>query len=499
MISFTVPRSSTVFGGTNVVLTGAGLLAALVGSFLAAGPVSAAGAILDPHHPAAEAAEFRGRIDPGYPALDALYKDIHSHPELSMQEAQTSARLAQELQGTGFEVTRNVGGYGVVAVLRNGPGPTVLVRTEMDALPVEEQTGLPYASNVTAIDHHGERQPVMHACGHDVHMACWVGTARVLASLRDRWQGTLVFIAQPAEEIGAGADMMLSAGLFRAFPHPDYCLALHCDPQLPFGHVAYTEGLAMANVDMVEITVRGKGGHGATPQNTVDPVVIAARLVLDLQTLVSRENNPTDPLVVTVGSIHGGTKGNVIPDEVKLELTVRSIKDASRKHALEGIARMAKAAAEGAGAPAPLLHIHPGSFTPALLNDASLTERTVGVFKEVLGVDHVHGRPPIMWGEDFAVYGRAGVPILMYFLGTQEPERVAEAAREGGSLPSLHSDQFAPVPEPTIKTGVLTMSLGVLNLVGRPNSVPAAVAASQPVTRDRDRGSSAGAKGRTTR
>jgi hippurate hydrolase len=462
------------------------VLAALVGSLLAAGPVRAAGALLDPHHPAAMVAELNGRIAAEYPALDALYKDLHSHPELSLHEAQTSARLAHELEGTGFEVTRNVGGFGLVAVCHNGPGPTVLVRTEMDALPVEEQTGLPYASKVWAIDRHGQRVAVMHACGHDVHMACWVGTARVLASLRDRWRGTLVFIAQPAEEVGAGADMMLEAGLVRTVPRPDYGLALHCDPAQPYGHVAYTAGLAMANVDMVDVTVRGKGGHGATPQMTVDPVVLAARLILDLQTLVSRENDPTDPLVVTVGSIHGGTKGNVIPDEVKLELTVRSTRDASRKHALEGIARMAKAAAAGAGAPEPILHIHPGAFTPALVNDSSLTERTVEVFKAALGAERVHARPPIMWGEDFAVYGRQGVPIFMYFLGTQPPERVAKAEREGGeSLPSLHSDQFHPVPEPTVKTGVLTMSLAVLNLVGRTDAVtatapPAGAAAPAP-------------------
>ena len=490
-MSFAI-RQSAVPAGTTV----AALVVALAGGLLATGPLRAAGALPSSPPLPASVAEVNGRIAAAYPSLDALYKHIHSHPELSLQEAETSARLAQELEGTGFEVTRNVGGFGLVAVCHNGPGPTVLVRTEMDALPVEEQTGLPYASTVWAVDRHGQRVPVMHACGHDVHMAVWVGTARVLASLRDRWQGTLVFIAQPAEEIGAGADMMLEAGLFKSFPRPDYGLALHCDPAQPYGHVAYTEGLAMANVDMVDITLRGKGGHGATPQMTVDPVVLAARLILDLQTLVSRENDPTDPLVVTVGSIHGGTKGNVIPDEVKLELTVRSTRDASRKHALEGIARMAKAAAEGAGAPEPILHIHPGAFTPALLNDSSLTQRTVAVFKEALGAERVHARPPIMWGEDFAVYGRAGVPIFMYFLGTQPPERVAAAEGEGGqALPSLHSDQFHPVPEPTIKTGVLTMSLAVLNLVGKTPAPAALTASSQPPSRGHDE---AGPRGGTS-
>jgi hippurate hydrolase len=489
MMSFAVRHSSTVLEGNKLVRTGAVLLTAVAGTLLLVGSVPAAGTFLGAHAASAEAAEIGHGIAAGYPALDALYKDLHRHPELSLQEAQTSARLAHELEGTGFEITRRVGGFGLVAVCHNGPGPTVLVRTEMDALPVEEQTGLPYASTAWAVDRHGQRVPVMHACGHDVHMACWVGTARALAALRERWQGTLVFIAQPAEEIGLGADRMLEAGLFRTFGRPDYALALHCDPAQPYGHVAYTAGLAMANVDMVDITVRGKGGHGATPQLTVDPVVLAARLVLDLQTLVSRENDPTDPLVVTVGSIHGGTKGNVIPDDVQLELTVRSTRDASRKHALEGIARMAKAAAAGAGAPEPVLHIHPGAFTPALVNDGGLTERTVRVFKEALGAERVHARPPIMWGEDFAVYGQQGVPLFMYFLGTQPPEGVAAAEREGGQeLPSLHSDQFHPVPEPSIKTGVLTMTLAVLNLVGKPDAAPAALATGSPPERARARG-----------
>jgi hippurate hydrolase len=412
--------------------------------------------------------EINRRLADNYAALEELYKHLHTHPELSLQEEQTAARLVRELQGTGFDVTTDVGGHGLVAVLRNGDGPTVLVRTDMDALPVVEQTGLPYASNVRARDRDGNDVGVMHACGHDVHMTCWVGTARVLAGLKDRWHGTLVFIAQPAEEIGAGARMMLDAGLFKKFPRPDYCLALHCDARHAHGHIAYTEGLALANVDSVDIIVHGKGGHGSAPQTTVDPVVLAARIVLDLQTLVSRETNPTDPAVVTVGSIHGGTKHNIIPNEVRLQLTVRSTKDSVRKHLLEGIERIARADAAGARAPEPTVKVDPGEFTPAMVNDAKLTQRTVALFREVLGADHVHERPLVMGGEDFSRYGRAGVPIFMYFLGTVPPERVAEAEREGGrALPSLHSDQFYPVPEPSIKTGVLTMSLAVLNLTGK--------------------------------
>ncbi len=406
-------------------------------------------------------------IAANYPHLEALYKDIHSHPELSLQEVRTAGRLAKELREAGFEVTEKVGGTGIVGVLKNGDGPTVLIRTDMDALPVVEQTGLPYASTVRARDRSGREVGVMHACGHDMHMACFVGVARVLAAMKDRWHGTVVMIGQPAEEIGAGARHMLDAGLFKKFPRPDYCLALHCDGNRPYGSVAYTEGLALANVDSVDITVRGKGGHGAAPHTTIDPVVIAARIVLDLQTLVSRETNPTDPAVVTVGSIHGGSKHNVIPNEVKLQLTVRSTKDSVRKHLLDGIKRIADAAAAAAGAPAPEVKVDPEEFTPALLNDPTLTRKTVALFKEILGPDKVLERPPVLGGEDFSRYGRAGVPIFLYFLGTIAPERVAEAARTGKPLPSLHSDLYHPVPEPSLKTGVRTMSLAALNLLGK--------------------------------
>jgi hippurate hydrolase len=403
-----------------------------------------------------------------YEADLVLYKHLHAHPELSLQEDATSARLAEIMKELGFTVTRNLGGYGLVAILHNGSGPTVLVRTDMDALPVQEPAGLEYASKVHVRDRDGKDVAVMHACGHDMHMTCWVGTARVLTALKDHWQGTLMFIAQPAEEIGSGARMMLEAGLFERFPRPDYGLALHCDSRIAHGTLVYTDGLALANVDSVDITIHGKGGHGAAPQTTIDPIVIAARLILDLQTIVSRETSPTDPAVVTVGSIHGGTKHNIIPNEVKLQLTVRSTKDSVRKHTLDAIERMAKAAAMAAGAPEPTVTILAGEFTPALLNDAALVKKTIPVFKELLGAENVQERPPIMGGEDFSRYGRAGVPILLYFLGTMAPERVAEASRPNGRpLPSLHSDQFVPVAEPSIRTGVLTMSMAVLNLLGK--------------------------------
>jgi hippurate hydrolase len=399
--------------------------------------------------------------------LEALYKYLHTHPELSLQEFRTSARLAEELKKLGFTVATKVGGTGVVGVLENGKGPTVLIRTDMDALPVTEKTGLDYASKVRARDKNGNEVGVMHACGHDMHMTCWVGTARVLAALKDRWKGTLVFIGQPAEEIGTGAREMLKDGLFKRFPRPDYCLALHCDALGPHGTVAYTEGLALANVDSVDITVRGKGGHGASPHSTVDPIVLAARIILDLQTLVSRETNPTDPAVVTVGSIHGGTKHNIIPHEVKLQLTVRSTKDTVRQHLLSGIKRIAEGCATAANAPPPEVKVDETEFTPALYNDPALTKKTVALLKEVLGADGVRERPPVMGGEDFSRYGREGVPVFLYFLGTVAPERYEASRKEGvAPLPSLHSDLYAPVLTPSLKTGVRTMSMAALNLLG---------------------------------
>ena len=381
--------------------------------------------------------------------------------------------MAGELRKIGFDVTTGVGGNGVVAVLKNGPGPTVLIRTDLDALPVTEKTGRPYASSVRVRDKAGNDVGVMHACGHDIHMTCWVGTARTLAGMKDRWSGTLVFIGQPAEEVGAGARMMLDDGLFKRFPKPDFALALHCDSRLPTGHVAYTEGMALANVDSVDITVHGRGGHGSAPHTTIDPIVIAARVVLDLQTIVSRENNPLDPCVVTVGSIHGGTKHNIIPNEVKLQVTVRTTKDTVRKHTLEAIDRIVKAAAAAAGAPTPDIKIRMEEFTPALTNDSALTRRTVNVLQAVFGSDNVESRPPVMGGEDFSRYGRAGVPIFLFWLGTIDADRWAAAQKDGiDLLPSLHSDLFWPDPEPTIRTGISGDVAGSVKLGGEIKTWP---------------------------
>jgi hippurate hydrolase len=413
-------------------------------------------------------AEINKRITADVDRLMALYKHLHSNPELSYMEENTAARLAKELRELGFEVSVKIGGHGIVGILKNGEGPTILVRTDMDALPVVEKTGVPYASRVRTVNRFHNDVGVMHACGHDMHMTCAIGVASVLTKMKDRWKGTLIILCQPAEEVGAGARMMLSDGLFKRFPKPDYCLALHCDGNHPHGHIAFTEGLALANVDSVDITVKGKGGHGAAPQSTIDPVVIAARIVLDLQTIVSREITPTDPAVVTVGSIHGGTKHNVIPNEVKMQITVRTTKDEVRDHVLKAIKRIAKAAAEAARAPEPDVKIDLDEFTPALLNDKNLTRKTTALFRDLLGDDKVHERPPVMGGEDFGRYGREGIPIFLYFLGTISPERYAESKKEGGKpLPSLHSDLFYPIPKPTIETGVLTMCMAVLNLNGK--------------------------------
>lgn len=413
-------------------------------------------------------AAIRKSLDEQFPHLEALYKDLHAHPELSMNELRTANRMAEELRKIGFQVTTGVGGHGVVGIFKNGPGPTVMVRTDLDALPVTERTERPYASTVRTRDRAGNEVGVMHACGHDMHMTCWIGTARALVDMKNLWSGTLMFVGQPAEEVGAGARSMLEDGLFKRFPKPDYALALHCDGRLQAGRIAYTEGLALANVDSVDVTVKGRGGHGSAPHTTVDPIVLAARIILDLQTIVSRETNPFDPCVVTVGSIHGGTKHNIIPNEVKLQLTVRTTKDSVRKQTLEAIDRLVKADAAGAGAPEPEVKVRTEEFTPALTNDIALTRKTVGTLEKVIGPENVEARPPVMGGEDFGQFGRAGVPIFMYWLGTIDSFRWEAAHKPGATpLPSLHSDLFWPEIEPTARTGVMTMTHSVLNLLGK--------------------------------
>lgn len=414
--------------------------------------------------------DVRTRVAQEYPSLDSLYKHLHAHPELSLQEKETAKRIGDELEQAGLQVTRGVGKNGVVGVLRNGVGPTVLVRTDLDALPVKEQTGLPYSSTAQAKDEKGETVSVMHACGHDVHMTVFVGTARLLAQLKNRWQGTLVMIGQPAEERGKGARAMLGDGLFARFPKPNYCLALHSSAALPSGSVGYVEGFAMANVDSVNVTIRGVGGHGAWPHTTKDPIVLAAQTILALQTIVSRETSPGEPAVVTVGSIHGGTKHNIIPDEVKLQLTLRSYTDEVRKHTLDSIHRITRGLAAAAGVTEdkyPLVTLE-DEFTPATYNNPELTRRAAAAIKRWIGDANVVAQKPVMGGEDFGEYGRTQdkIPVCLLWLGAVNPEVYKEHITTGKALPSLHSAQFAPLPEPTIKTGVAAMTAAVLDLLG---------------------------------
>jgi hippurate hydrolase len=405
-------------------------------------------------------------LDELYPQLDAFYIDLHQTPELSLHEEKTAAKLADKLRRLGYEVTTGVGGLGVVAVMRNGSGRTLLLRADMDALPVKEQTGLPYASKVTTKDDSGAVVPVMHACGHDMHMTSLFGAAALLAKAKDRWRGTLVLIGQPAEEKVSGAAAMLKDGLLSRFPKPDFAIALHVADDIPAGRLGYTPGYALANVDSVDITIFGRGGHGAYPHRTVDPIVIAARTIVALQTIVARENNPIDPAVVTVGSIHGGSKHNIIPDEVTLQLTVRSYKDEVRSRVLAAIARIAKAEAAAAGAPKePSVTVGESVF--ATYNDPALTRRIAGVLGQAFGGPNVVEKAPQMGAEDFGAFARAGVPGVLFWLGAVEPERFEKSKAGGAPLPSVHSSEFAPDRQRTIRTGVSALTLVALDLLDK--------------------------------
>jgi hippurate hydrolase len=417
------------------------------------------------------------RIAKELDSLVATYKHLHQNPELSTEEKETSAVVAQELRRLGFEVTERVGkyespgavSYGVVAVLRNGAGPTLLVRADMDALPVEEKTGLPYASRVRAKTAEGE-VGVMHACGHDLHMTVLLGTARMLAQLKQQWRGTLVMIGQPAEERVGGARAMLRDGLYTRFPRPDYVLALHDNPLLPAGKVGWHEGPTLASSDSVDITVRGVGGHGAAPHMTKDPIVIACEMVLALQTIVSREIDPLDSAVVTVGSFHAGTKRNIIPDEATLQLTVRAFKPETREKVLGSIRRIAQGMAAAAGVPAeraPLVRVNERESTPVTFNDPKLSRRLAAALERALGKDNVVVGEPIMGSEDFSLYALEDPkpPICMFWLGATDPARLRQAREKGAPVPGLHSSEFAPLPEPAIRTGVRAMTAAVLDLL----------------------------------
>ena len=416
--------------------------------------------------------------DAELPSLLAIYKDIHSHPELSGHEERTATLVAKELRATGCEVTENFGkyndpklkSYGVIGVMKNGDGPTVLIRTDMDALPVEEETGLPYASKVTTKNDEGKDVHVMHACGHDSHIAAFIGTARALAKLKDQWHGTILFVAQPAEELGTGARALLKAGLYDRFGKPDFALGFHDKADLETGHIGVTEGYTSANVDSVGVTVRGVGGHGAYPHKTKDPIVLAAEIINAWQTIVSRENNPLDPVVITVGSIHGGTKHNIIPDEVKMQITVRTYKSEVREHVLAAIERIAKGIAAAGGMPperAPIVSISKDQFCPATYNNPELTKRLVAVWKKSLGDENVEIVDPVMGGEDFSEYSLPdhSIPAVNFHFGAVDPAKIAEFKQAGKELPTLHSSKFAPVPEPTIRLGIVGMIAAVLELM----------------------------------
>lgn len=420
----------------------------------------------------AQADDLRAAVAADLPALVELYQDLHANPELSFQEVETAAKLAARARALGFDVTEGVGKTGVVAVMRNGAGPTVMLRADMDGLPVIEQTGLPYASKRRAVPATGIETGVMHACGHDTHMAAWVGTAQQMAARKDQWSGTLVMILQPAEEIGEGAKAMLDDGLYTRFPKPDYVLAFHDAAQAPAGFIGYSKGFALANVDTVDVVVPGIGGHGAYPHTTKDPIVIAASIVMRLQTLVSRELNPTDSAVVTVGSFQAGSKHNIIPDEARLQLTVRSYEDKTREHLLGGIARIARAEAMAAGMPDDKLPRVTVSdpYTPATYNTPEFTEQVMARLKPRFE-GRVFETPAVMGGEDFSQFYRAdreNVQSLIFWVGGVRAAEWERAQKGEIDLPSLHSPFWAPDAPVVIATATEALTAATLELMGKP-------------------------------
>jgi amidohydrolase len=401
----------------------------------------------------ANTAAISREVDAVYPAAHDFYIDLHQNPELSSHETQTTSKLAARLRSLGYEVTEGVGGTGVVAILKNGPGPTVMLRTELDALPVEEKTGLPYASKVHTKDDSGREVPVMHACGHDLHMAALLGTAEIMAHSKDTWHGTLMLIGQPAEETISGAKRMIDDGLFTRFPKPVVGVAFHVGNELPAGQVGITPGIYNTNADSLRITIYGKGGHGSAPNTTIDPIVIAAKTILSLQTIVSREVKPGEMAVVTVGYVRAGTKNNIIPDQAELGLTVRTFKADVRKQVLAAITRIVKAEALAGGTPQEPLIEHYES-TDSVYNDPGLAERLRVPLEAVLGKDNVIATEPITPSEDYAFFVEQGVPSLYMSLGGADPQKYAESKKSGNQLPSNHSPYFAPDVDPALHSGI---------------------------------------------
>jgi hippurate hydrolase len=443
------------------------LLLPVVTSLLAFGLVSRSHAAATPELRDVVAAKVAAE----YASLEAIYKQLHANPELSFMETNTAALVAKELRALGLEVTEKVGNTGVVGVLKNGAGPTVLVRADMDGLPVKELTGIPWASQAVVKDMAGRDQPAMHACGHDLHVTGMIGTARALVALKDQWKGTLVFVAQPAEEIVAGARAMLTDGLYTRFPKPDFALALHVSSVRPAGQVGIVEGTPYASVSSVDIVVQGVGGHGSQPQTTRDPIVLAAQIVTALQTIVSRETRPGTPAVVTVGTIQGGTKRNIISESVKLELTLRAFEDKVMEGMIAAIRRICEGTARAAGVPEDRLPVVTvtSESTPVTVNDAALTRRMTGTFKAWLGDQRVVPSPPTTGGEDFSEFGRTvhRVPIFIWGIGAADPATFEAANNQGKSLPSNHSPLAAFVPDPTLQTCITTMTAAVLELTGK--------------------------------
>ena len=420
----------------------------------------------------AAAQTLGGEVEKQMPSLMAIYKDLHANPELSVMEVRSAGILAAEARKLGFKVTEKVGGTGIVAVMENGPGPVVMVRADMDGLPVTEQTGLAGASKVRVTTKEGVETGVMHACGHDTHMTTWVGVARLMAANKAKWSGTLVMIGQPAEERGAGARMMLADGLYTRFPKPQYALAFHDAAQFPAGMIGYTPGYALANVDSVDILVKGVGGHGAYPQTTKDPIVLASRIVGALQTLVSREISPLDSAVVTVGSFHAGAKHNIISDEAKLQLTVRSYSDEVRDHLLDGIARIAKGEAIAAGMPEdrmPVVSVDKNEYTPSTFNTPEFTEEMAAFLKTSFGDKRVVQMPPVMGGEDFSRFGREDKSIksLIVWVGGVPQAEYDAAKKEGRTLPSLHSPFWAPDAPAVISTATEALTSMTMKLMAK--------------------------------
>jgi amidohydrolase len=419
-------------------------------------------------------AEIEAAVRRDMPDLLAIYREFHANPELSMQETRSAARMADEARRLGFDVTTGVGGTGVVAVMRNGPGPTVMLRADMDGLPMEERTGLPFASRARSQTREGLDTFIAHSCGHDTHMTAWIGTARRLVALKDRWRGTLVMIAQPGEETSQGAKAMLEDGLFTRFPRPDFAIAFHDSATLPAGTIGYTPGPTLANVDSVDVTVRGVGGHGAAPHTTRDPIVLAARIVTSLQTLVSRELDPLDSAVVTVGSFQAGTKHNIISDEARLLITVRSYTPEIRRQLLDGIARIARGEAIAAGVPddrMPVVTVREAESTPATVNSDPFVEQMSGRFRAYFGEDRVKQIRPVMAGEDFGRFRLAEPRLqsLIFWVGgvPRAQYDAAVAANDMSRLPSLHSPFWAPDADAVISTATEAMVVATLGVMAR--------------------------------